>query len=132
MPVEIQGIRSAVGRIRRVLFWMAVGAIGLAAASESQNKPVPATRAVVVEAQIDGPIMPPTRDFLARALRRAESMDAACLLVPMNTPGGRGDSMREIAQLFLASRVPVVVYVSPPGAQAASAGAIIGLSAHVL
>src|SRR2546423_2176454 len=59
-------------------------------------------------------------------------MDAACLLVPMNTPGGRGDSMREISQLFLASRVPVVVYVSPPGAQAASAGAIIGLAAHVL
>src|SRR5437660_3523820 len=50
----------------------------------------------------------------------------------MNTPGGRGDSMREIAQLFLGSRVPVIVYVSPPGGQAASAGAIIGLAAHLL
>src|SRR2546421_502278 len=132
MTVHWSGFGSRFARVRRPLMWVCLALAGPAAISVSQNSPARAGRGVVVEAQIDGPIMPPTRDFLARALRRAESTDAACLLVPMNTPGGRGDSMREISQLFMASRVPVVVYVSPPGAQAASAGAIIGLAAHVL
>lgn len=86
----------------------------------------------IVVAAIDGPIMPPTRNYYERALRRAEREKAACLLVEMDTPGGRSDTMREIAQLNLTAQVPVVVYITPPGARAGSAGAVIALSAHIL
>lgn len=53
------------------------------------------------------------------------------LLVELDTPGGLDASMREIVQAFLGARVPVIVYVAPPGARAASAGALITMAAHV-
>jgi membrane-bound serine protease (ClpP class) len=87
---------------------------------------------LVIVAEMNGPIMPPTTQYIARALRRAEREGATCLLVEMNTPGGRGDAMRDIASLFLNAKVPVVVYVTPSGAQAASAGAVVALASNVL
>src|SRR5207245_383000 len=57
---------------------------------------------------------------------------AVCFLVEMDTPGGHGGAMREICALFLNAKIPVVVYVAPSGARAASAGAVIGLSANIL
>lgn len=81
---------------------------------------------------MEGPIMPPTRDCFERALSRAVRQRSVLLLVEMNTPGGHGEAMRQIAQLILNAQVPVVVYVTPSGARAASAGAVIGLTAHVL
>lgn len=87
---------------------------------------------LVIVATVDGPILSPTKDYLSRALQRAEREGATCLLVEMNTPGGVASAMREITMLFLNAKVPVVVYVAPSGAQAASAGAIIGLAAHIL
>jgi len=98
---------------------------------EARAQSLPTGRLVII-ATIDGPILSPTRDYLARALQRAEREGATCLLVEMNTPGGVGTAMREIAMFFLNAKVPVVVYVAPSGAQAASAGAIIGLAAHIL
>jgi len=92
----------------------------------------PRQRPVYVVMRIEGPIMPPTKDYFARALNRAVRERAQMLLVEMDTPGGHSEAMRGIGQLVLNSRVPVVVYVSPSGARAASAGAIIGLTAHVL
>ncbi|MGC8667070.1 MAG: NfeD family protein [Chthonomonadales bacterium] len=89
-------------------------------------------RPLIVGATIDGLIMPPTRDYIAHALKHAEDAGAQCLLVRMNTPGGQAEAMRGIAQLFLNARVPVVVYVAPDGAQAASAGAIVALAANIL
>jgi membrane-bound serine protease (ClpP class) len=72
---------------------------------------------------------------LARHLRRArehaEENDAACLLVELDTPGGMVISTREIVRELLASRVPVVVWVGPAGARAASAGLFIVLASHV-
>jgi membrane-bound serine protease (ClpP class) len=91
-----------------------------------------ATGGTVVIAKVDGPILPPTKSYLERVLREAEAQNAVCLIVEMNTPGGMLESTREICQLNLVAKVPVIVYVSPPGARAASAGAIIGLSAHIL
>lgn len=91
-----------------------------------------ATGGVVIVAKIDGPILPPTKTYLERVLREAEARNAVGLIVEMNTPGGLLESTREICQLNLAAKVPVIVYVTPPGARAASAGAIIGLSAHIL
>jgi len=92
----------------------------------------PASTPVVVVARLDTPVLPPTEGHLSRALREAERDGASCLLIEMDTPGGSLEVTRRLVQMFLSSPVPVVVYVSPKGAQAASAGAIIGLSAHVL
>jgi membrane-bound serine protease (ClpP class) len=86
----------------------------------------------VVVATVDGPIMPPTTDYLERSLRRAEREGAACLLIEMNTPGGTLGATREIAALFLGAKVPVVIFVTPSGARAGSAGAILSLAANVL
>jgi membrane-bound serine protease (ClpP class) len=86
----------------------------------------------VVVATVDGAIMPPTTDYLERSLRRAEREGAACLLIEMNTPGGALGATRDIARLFLAAKVPVVIYVTPSGARAGSAGAILSLAANIL
>lgn len=88
--------------------------------------------APVVVADMRMAITPPARDYFARAMARAEAEGAACLLIEMDTPGGDTESMRKIASAILGSPIPVVVWVSPAGARAASAGAVIALAANVL
>jgi membrane-bound serine protease (ClpP class) len=68
---------------------------------------------------------------LTKALEKAEAQDAAALIVRLDTPGGLLSSTREMIQAILAARVPVVVYVAPSGARAASAGTYIMFAAHV-
>ncbi|MFI6012578.1 nodulation protein NfeD [Streptomyces sp. NPDC051243] len=85
----------------------------------------------VLVTQIDDTITPVIADHLEDGLRGAEQNGYEALLVEMDTPGGLLQSTREIVQDVLASDVPVVVYVTPSGARAASAGAYIALSAHV-
>ncbi len=84
---------------------------------------------VVVE--IDGLITPVIADHVGDALDLAGREGHQALLVELDTPGGLDTSMRDIVQSFLNSPVPVIVYVSPQGARAASAGAIITLASHV-
>lgn len=115
-----------------VRLWSAIAAV-LASAQTVLAQPLATPgRPLVIVARIDGLIMPPTRDYIAHALKRAQEAGAQCLLVQMNTPGGQAEAMRGIAQLFLNARVPVIVYVAPDGAQAASAGAIVALAANIL
>lgn len=80
---------------------------------------------------IDGAIGPATASYISRSVDEAESQGAQCLIVQLNTPGGLLDSTRAIVQKLLTSPVPVVVYVTPAGATAASAGCFITLSANV-
>jgi len=80
---------------------------------------------------IDGAIGPATASYISRSVDEAESQGAQCLIVQLNTPGGLLDSTRAIVQKLLTSPVPVVVYVTPTGATAASAGCFITLSANV-
>jgi membrane-bound serine protease (ClpP class) len=68
---------------------------------------------------------------MERLLADATARHAQCLMVTLDTPGGLSDTMREIIQGILASPVPVVTFVYPEGARAASAGALIALSAHI-
>lgn len=89
------------------------------------------TRPAVLSARVDGAITPPVATYLTDGLRAAERGGYQAFLVELDTPGGLDASMREIIQQFLNARVPVVVYVTPSGARAASAGALITLSAHV-
>lgn len=78
---------------------------------------------------IHDPITPVTAHFLHRNLEEAAQRKDILVLIEMDTPGGLDTAMREIVKDVMASPVPVVVYVAPPGARAASAGAIIALSA---
>jgi membrane-bound serine protease (ClpP class) len=81
--------------------------------------------------KVSGAIGPATATFLSRAVDQAKSQGAACLIVQLDTPGGLLDSTQKIVQSFLGARVPVVVYVAPMGATAASAGSFITLAADV-
>jgi membrane-bound serine protease (ClpP class) len=80
---------------------------------------------------INDPITPVTAHFLHRHLEEAARMGDRLVLIEMDTPGGLDTAMREIVKDVMASPVPVVVYVAPSGARAASAGAIIALAADV-
>jgi len=85
----------------------------------------------VVSIKIEGVINPVTADFVHEAIQHASSRKAACLLIHLNTPGGLLQSTREIVTELLESPVPVVVYVSPEGAHAGSAGVFITLAANI-
>jgi membrane-bound serine protease (ClpP class) len=80
---------------------------------------------------VDGAIGPATSDFVAEAIGEAESRGAAVLVLRMDTPGGLDSSMRAIVKSINASSVPVVGYVAPSGARAASAGTYILYACHV-
>jgi membrane-bound serine protease (ClpP class) len=81
--------------------------------------------------KVNGAIGPATANYISRALDLAASQNDECLIIELNTPGGLANSMDDIVQEFYASRVPVVVYVSPEGAMAGSAGVYITLAADV-
>lgn len=80
---------------------------------------------------ITGAIGPATAHFITRAVDEAHDRKAECLIIQLDTPGGLLDSTKVIVQELLASPVPVVVYVAPSGANAASAGCFITLAADV-
>ena len=81
--------------------------------------------------KINGAIGPATASYISRSIGEAQSQNAQCLIIQLNTPGGLLDSTQVIVQQLLASPVPVVVYVAPIGATATSAGCFITLAASV-
>lgn len=81
--------------------------------------------------RINGVINPPVAGFLQESIEKAGKKDAQALIVLLDTPGGLDTSMRDIVKEIMDAPVPVVVYVSPPGARAASAGSIILLASHI-
>ena len=85
----------------------------------------------VAMVDLDGAITPVTARLLTAAIDRARAQQAQALIVRLNTPGGLERSMRAMVQSILNSPVPVIVYVAPTGARAASAGVFITLAAHV-
>jgi len=85
----------------------------------------------VISITIDGTINPVSADFIRNGIEKAKKENAECLLIHLNTPGGLLKSTREIISHMLESPVPVVVYVSPGGAHAGSAGVFITLAAHI-
>jgi membrane-bound serine protease (ClpP class) len=81
--------------------------------------------------KIDGPIGPATDSYIARAINVAAAQNDECLVIQLDTPGGLLESTKQIVETLFASKIPTVVYVSPPGASAASAGVFITLAADV-
>lgn len=76
-------------------------------------------------------VHPPLAEYIEMGIAIASEKDAECLVLELNTPGGLLTSTRDIVQEFLKSQVPIIVYVYPAGAQAASAGVFITLAANI-
>ena len=78
----------------------------------------------------DGPLTTAMIDYLSRGLKTAEQRDAELIIFQLNTPGGSLDLMNQIVQMFRNNSLPIVVYISPQGAMAGSAGVMITLAGH--
>jgi len=81
--------------------------------------------------KVAAPIGPGVAGFVAEALDAADSENAACIVIQLDTPGGLAESMRQIIVKILAARTPVIVFVAPSGARAASAGVMITMAADI-
>jgi membrane-bound serine protease (ClpP class) len=113
----------------RGFFWaiaFLAAALALTGSAAAQD---PTPRVLAVEFEND--INPVTQDYLVDAIERGEDEDYDAVVIQLDTPGGLDSAMREIIKKELDAEVPVVVYVSPPGSRAASAGAFITLAADV-
>ncbi|SCZ51699.1 NfeD family protein [Thiohalomonas denitrificans] len=102
----------------------------VACASAAAQDAEPADR-LGVRLDIEGPIGPATSDYIRRSLDKAVEQGAQLVVLRMDTPGGLDSAMREIIQAILSSSIPVVSYVYPRGARAASAGTYISYASHI-
>ena len=89
------------------------------------------SRADVLKVVVDDTIQAATAERIERAIDRATADQDTAVLIELNTPGGAGDAMQQIMQKIIASRVPVIIYVTPSGGRAASAGFFILESADI-
>jgi membrane-bound serine protease (ClpP class) len=108
-------------RIRSILFCGAVAVLATSLASANS----------IVKIRVDDTIQPITAEYIDRAVEHARQTNADAVLIELSTPGGLLDSTRTIVETILASPVPVIIYVAPSGARAASAGFFILESADI-
>ncbi len=109
---------------------MIIGLIGIAVGAAEKAAPPPAPKTVHV-LTIDAAITPVVAEYIEKAVDRAAAANAEALIIQLNTPGGRVDTMQQIVMKMLSANVPVVVYVAPQGGRAASAGVFITLAANI-
>ncbi|MBI5503889.1 MAG: nodulation protein NfeD [Deltaproteobacteria bacterium] len=121
-----RGWRSAGRQALRALML----AIGLAVTCSSQAL-AQAAATSVYRAHVEGPITPAVVDYLDGAIVAAHAAGAPALIVMLDTPGGLLESTKAIVKSFLASPLPIIVYVAPGGASATSAGVFLTIAAHV-
>jgi membrane-bound serine protease (ClpP class) len=113
---------------RRALWWLVylTGLLSLAsvpAAAQGGGR--------VLLLQVKGPVTPVVQAYIERGIRTARDQEDPCLVIQLDTPGGSLDITRHIVQDMQASPVPIIVYVAPSGATAASAGTIITLAGNL-
>jgi len=90
-----------------------------------------AARGEVLVITVNGVINPVAAEYIEKAIKKSSEMKAEALIIELDTPGGLDTSMRSIVKDIVGSPVPVVVFVSPGGARAASAGVFITMAAHI-
>ncbi len=100
-------------------------------ALSSQDKKVMVVGKKVVVVEIESVINPIIAEFIQNCIDKSSDDGAECLIIMLDTPGGLDLSMRSIIKAIEGSKVPIVVYVAPSGARAASAGALITLASHI-
>jgi membrane-bound serine protease (ClpP class) len=94
--------------------------------------PIPSQeKAPVFTIEVDAIINPATAKFIVDSIDQATQQGAQCLIIQLDTPGGLMESMRMIVKKELASTIPIIVYVAPGGARAASAGVFVTLAANI-
>ncbi len=111
--------------------WLLLALLFILAAVAARAGRPPAGKGPIWIIELAGSVNPGSAQFLARGLAGAAQADAACVIIRLDTPGGLAQSMRRMVKDILACPVPVVVYVAPAGARAASAGAFLLLAAPV-
>lgn len=111
------------------MLWGVVALLATATCVAAPPSPMAHPAAVVL--RVDGPISPASADYVVRGIEQADSMHAAAVVLEFDTPGGLSSSMRDVIKAILASPVPVIGYVAPAGARAASAGTYILYACHV-
>ena len=111
--------------MKKSYLYLLIVALFLATQVEAEQKQV---YLVNIKAEIN----PSTERIFEDAIKEATSADALALIVQLDTPGGTGDSMMRIIQLIDQSQIPVIIYVAPQGAIAASAGTFISMGAHLV
>jgi len=117
--------------ILRAMLVAALGLLLCAAGEPAAPQESGAAAPAVGWVRIADAIQPATADFLQRTLDWSARRGQAALVVELDTPGGLDASMRTMVKAILASPVPVIVYVAPPGSRAASAGVFLMMAAHV-
>ena len=129
------GARWLRGALLATLAACCVALLALAGVTVAAVPAVPAVHAAAPHVDVvafDQEVDTASARFLTGAIQTARDDGAALLIIEMDTPGGDLDSMKTIAQAILASPVPIVVYVTPAGGRAASAGALIAYSAPII
>ncbi len=113
-------------KVRRIILLFVVALLALSVAGIARAQ-APAVYVLTIK----GTINPVLVDYVERGVELAEDTGARALIIQLDTPGGLDSAMRDIVQIMVNAHVPVVVYVSPAGARAASAGVFITMAAHV-
>lgn len=110
--------------------WIPLLAVFLALTTLFAPPPAAARGEYIMIVEADGAIVPAMESYLERAITQAKEDNAELIIIQLDTPGGSVEVTENIIQLFRESEVPIVVYVSPSGAMAASAGALITFAGH--
>src|SRR5262252_3475393 len=119
--------------VRASFRWLSAGALAYAALSSAAAAPVPTAsdRPVIYSADVDSIIHPVSADYMIETMARADRDGAALVVFTLRTPGGLVESTRDIITHMLAAKTPVVIFIAPSGARAASAGFLITIAADV-
>ncbi|MCX8030931.1 MAG: nodulation protein NfeD [Thermodesulfovibrionales bacterium] len=100
-------------------------------ATEIKTESPPLNKKEAIIITLDGVINPVAAEYVAKSIKKATEKKAELLIIQLDTPGGLDTSMRNIVKDINNSQIPIVVYVSPSGARAASAGVFITMAAHI-
>jgi membrane-bound serine protease (ClpP class) len=127
----VNEIRSKRRELHRSLRWLAIVLLLVSPAASRSAEGAGAAGRYATLVELNGPIGPAMSRYVEQSLEDARNQSSPIVILQMDTPGGLDTSMRDIIRAILASPVPVVAYVAPSGARAASAGTYILYASHL-